>query len=54
MCIRDSRIVALSSGRVVHEGTPAELMTSPVLEDVFGAPLDVRPDGEYPLAVYFR
>lgn len=48
------RIVALSAGRVRHEGTPAELMTSDVLEDVFGTPMEVRSDGAYPLAVYFR
>jgi iron complex transport system ATP-binding protein len=48
------RIVALSEGRIVHEGTPSELMTGAVLEDVFGTPIDVRTDGDYPLAVYFR
>ena len=48
------RIVALAEGRVVHVGTPGELMTSSTLEEVFGTPVEVRGDGPYPLAVYYR
>jgi iron complex transport system ATP-binding protein len=48
------RIVALAEGRVVHIGTPAELMTPTTLEEVFGTPVEVRSDGPYPLAVYYR
>ncbi|WP_314456621.1 ATP-binding cassette domain-containing protein [uncultured Microbacterium sp.] len=48
------RIVALSEGRVVHVGTPDDLMSSSTLEEVFGTPIDVRRDGPYPLAVYYR
>lgn len=48
------RIVALSDGLVVHEGTPAQFMTSAVLEDVFATPVEVRTDGPHPLAVYYR
>lgn len=48
------RIVALSEGRVVHVGTPDDLMTSSTLENVFGTPVEVRRDGAYPLAVYYR
>lgn len=48
------RIVALSEGRVVHEGSPAEIMTPETLEEVFGTPVEVRRDGAYPLAVYYR
>lgn len=48
------RIIALSEGRVVHIGTPADLMTPAVLEQVFGTPVEVRRDGAYPLAVYYR
>ncbi|MDQ1075740.1 MULTISPECIES: ABC transporter ATP-binding protein [Microbacterium] len=48
------RIVALSDGRVVHVGTPDDLMTSSTLENVFGTPVEVRRDGPYPLAVYYR
>jgi len=48
------RIVALAEGRVVHVGTPGELMTPDTLEEVFGTPVDVRRDGPYPLAVYYR
>jgi len=48
------RIIALSEGRVVHVGTPDELMTSSTLQEVFGTPVQVRRDGPYPLAVYYR
>lgn len=48
------RIVALSEGRVVHVGTPVELMTPSILEDVFGTPVEVHGGGAYPLAVYYR
>ncbi|MFJ4039357.1 ABC transporter ATP-binding protein [Microbacterium sp. NPDC090007] len=48
------RIVALAEGQVVHVGTPADLMTSDTLEQVFGTPVEVRRDGAYPLAVYYR
>lgn len=48
------RIVALADGQVVHVGTPDELMTPTTLEQVFGTPVDVRRDGPYPLAVYYR
>lgn len=47
-------IVALTAGRVAHTGSPATFMRGDVLEDVFGTPVDVRTDGDYPLAVYFR
>ena len=48
------RIVALTDGLVAEQGSPAEIMRSDVLEGVFGTPIDVRVDGAYPLAVYFR
>jgi len=48
------RIVALAEGRVVHVGTPGDLMTPTTLEEVFGTPVQVRRDGPYPLAVYYR
>ncbi|WP_040165819.1 iron ABC transporter ATP-binding protein [Microbacterium gorillae] len=48
------RIVALRGGEVVHVGTPSEFMTPSVLHDVFDTEMDVRSDGPYPLAVYFR
>jgi ABC-type enterochelin transport system, ATPase component len=48
------RIVALKDGRVVHAGTPDEVMRSDVLEDVFATPITVRRDGAHPLAVYYR
>ena len=44
----------LADGRVVHVGPPAELMTPEILERVFGTPVEVRRDGPYPLAVYYR
>ncbi|MEX0153154.1 ABC transporter ATP-binding protein [Microbacterium sp. LMI1-1-1.1] len=48
------RIIALSDGRVVHEGTPVELMTPDTLEEVFGTAVEIRRDGAYPVAVYYR
>lgn len=48
------RIIALAEGRVVRNGTPAEIMTPATLESIFHTPIEVRTDGEYPVAVYFR
>ncbi|MGF3054514.1 ABC transporter ATP-binding protein [Microbacterium sp. YY-03] len=48
------RIVALSGGAVTHVGTPDEIMRPDVLEDIFGTPMQVLRDGDYPVAVYFR
>lgn len=47
-------IVALAEGRVVHVGTPDDLMRSEVLESVFDTGVTVRRDGPFPLAVYYR
>lgn len=35
-CRYADRIVAMKAGRVVAEGTPAEVVTAAVVEDVFG------------------
>ena len=48
------RIVALAGGEVSHVGTPDEIMQPEVLEEIFGTPMQVLRDGEYPVAVYFR
>ncbi|GLJ80965.1 iron ABC transporter ATP-binding protein [Microbacterium imperiale] len=48
------RIVALTGGAVACAGTPAEIMRPEVLEPVFQTPIEIRDDGAYPLAVYFR
>jgi iron complex transport system ATP-binding protein len=48
------RVVALRDGRVEHVGTPAEFMVPEVLERVFDTPMQVRTDGDFPLAVYYR
>ena len=47
-------IVALSHGSVVHTGSPAELMRSDILEEIFDTPIEVSHEGAYPLAVYCR
>jgi len=47
-------IIALAEGRVIHHGTPTQLMTREVLEEVFGTAVDVRMEGSFPLAVYHR
>ncbi|WP_427870597.1 ABC transporter ATP-binding protein [Leucobacter luti] len=48
------RIVALADGRIVASGTPAEIITSEVLERVFETPVEVVEHQGYPLAVYYR
>ena len=48
------RIVAMTDGRIRYNGTPEEVMTAPVLSDVFGTPVTVLQEGGRPLAVYFR
>lgn len=47
-------IIALTDGQLAHSGTPEDLMTTETLEHVFGTPIEVRRDGDYPLAVYYR
>ncbi|WP_238019453.1 ABC transporter ATP-binding protein [Dactylosporangium sp. AC04546] len=41
-----THMIAMRDGRVVAEGPPAEVMTEPVIEDVFGLPCRVVPDPE--------
>lgn len=48
------RIVALADGCVVASGTPAEIISSEVLERVFETPVQVVDHGGHPLAVYYR
>ncbi|WP_424464183.1 ABC transporter ATP-binding protein [Pseudoclavibacter helvolus] len=47
-------IVALTDGQLAHSGSPKDLMTTETLERVFGTPIRVHHDGDYPLAVYYR
>ena len=47
-------IIALTDGQLARSGSPQDLMTTETLEQVFGTPIQVRHDGEYPLAVYYR
>ncbi|MBS3178223.1 MULTISPECIES: ABC transporter ATP-binding protein [unclassified Pseudoclavibacter] len=47
-------IIALTDGQLAHSGSPKDLMTTETLEHVFGTPIEVRHDGDYPLAVYYR
>ena len=37
------RVTLLSQGRVVATGTPAEVLTAPRIEEVYGQPVDVFP-----------
>jgi iron complex transport system ATP-binding protein len=48
------RIIAMTDGRIRYVGTPAEVVTSEVLTDVFETPVTVLPGPGYPLAVYYR
>ncbi|KAA0011431.1 ATP-binding cassette domain-containing protein [Billgrantia pellis] len=47
------RLVALHGGRVLADGTPAELMNGDTLEAIYGIPMQVmaHPSGHHPLAV---
>ncbi|MGO2751873.1 MAG: iron ABC transporter ATP-binding protein [Pseudoclavibacter sp.] len=47
-------IIALTDGQLARSGSPQDLMTTETLEQVFGTPIQVRHDGDYPLAVYYR
>lgn len=47
-------VVALAGGQVEYDGSAEGLMRPAVLERIFGTPVDVRTDGPYPVAVYFR
>ena len=40
------RVVALKDGRVSHDGPTTEVLTGPVLTDVFGVPVDVVHHGD--------
>lgn len=42
--IFSDRIIALSKGAIVHQGTPAEVLTVELLREVFGLTLHVEPD----------
>lgn len=48
------RIVALADGRVVASGTPDEIMTSEVLEAVFGTEVEVVEHAGRKVAIYYR
>lgn len=37
-------IVAMADGRILHEGTPAAVLTEPVLTELYGAPCDIFTD----------
>lgn len=47
------QLIALHSGRVLAQGTPAELMRATTLEAIYGIPMQVmsHPGGEHPIAV---
>jgi iron-chelate-transporting ATPase len=47
------RLIALHSGRLLLDGSPAELMTDSNLEAIYGLPMQVlsHPRGQQPIAV---
>lgn len=51
-CYSDS-IIAMQDGTITHQGSPAELMTSEVLEEIYGMPIQVANVGGERIAVYF-
>lgn len=48
------RIIALREGQIVRSGTPEQIMTSPVLSEVFSTDIKVLDSEPYPVAVYYR
>lgn len=48
------RIIAMRGGRVVHDGTPEEVITPGVLEEVYGMPFTVHRLGSDLVAAYYR
>lgn len=48
------RIIAMRDGSVVHDGTPAEVITPAALEDVYGMSFAVHRLGDDLVASYFR
>ncbi|MCG7427183.1 ATP-binding cassette domain-containing protein [Helcobacillus sp. ACRRO] len=48
------RIIAMREGRVIEQGTPAEIVTPPVMQEVYGLTVDVVEHGGHPFALYFH
>ena len=48
------RIIAMTDGTIRYVGSPAEIMTSDVLSEVFATPVTVVDGPGHPLAVYYR
>ena len=46
-------ILALRHGRVAAHGTPAQIMTTPVLEQIYGQAITVREFDGHRLALYY-
>jgi iron complex transport system ATP-binding protein len=51
-CYSD-RIVAMRDGRVIHEGSPADVITAEVIRDVYGMEADVHEIGGRRIALYY-
>lgn len=51
-CYAD-RIVAMRGGRILHYGPPSAIMTSPVLEEIYGFTVPVIEVDGSPIALYF-
>lgn len=48
------RLLVLADGRAVAEGTPAEVLTSPLIERVYAVQADVTNGPGYPVIRYLR
>jgi iron-siderophore transport system ATP-binding protein len=51
-CYSD-RIIAMRDGAVVHQGSPTEIITEPVLKDVYDMDIPVKDIDGRPIGVYF-
>lgn len=52
--VHADRIIALKNGRVVGDGTPMAVLTSPTLESIFEFPIEVRLIDGRPFVLHYR
>lgn len=48
------RILAMKEGRLLYDGTPADIMQPTILQQIFDLPVQVEQIAGQPLAIYYR
>ncbi|GHC70433.1 ABC transporter ATP-binding protein [Nocardiopsis terrae] len=48
------RLVVLKDGGAVAEGTPSQVLTPALIEDVYGVPVEVTPGSDHPVVRFLR